>query len=39
MKPSISNKKGKKLENYKVHIEFKNIDFSYPTTPDVKVLN
>lgn len=38
MKPSIKSKAGQKLENYKVHIEFKNVDFSYPTTPDVRTL-
>ena len=39
IKPTISLKTGKKLEKYKVKIEYKNVDFFYPTCQDVKILN
>lgn len=39
IKPSISTKKGTKLDDYKVCIEYKDVVFNYPTTPDVIILS
>ena len=38
-KPEINFDGGKKIENFKGHIEFKNVTFSYPTRPNVLALN
>ncbi|CAG8655675.1 10437_t:CDS:2, partial [Cetraspora pellucida] len=35
----IASDTGDKLENVEGHIQFKNINFIYPTRPDVKILN
>ncbi|EGC31868.1 hypothetical protein DICPUDRAFT_39254, partial [Dictyostelium purpureum] len=37
--PHINSNKGYKLKNLKGHVEFKNVDFRYPTRPHVQVLN